>query len=168
MFRRFLVLAALMFWQGGFVFYASVVVPVGQDELASHTRQGFITRRVTDWLNVSGAVALLPLAWDVAAVPDPSARRRRGRWLTWLGMAALLVALAVLHRHLEGLLDTQAKTLRDAETFRPGHRLYLWLSTVQFACALAYTLLTLWAWRAEDERRVAASREVKEAAVAER
>ena len=28
--RRFLVLAALFFWQGGFTFYASVVVPVGQ------------------------------------------------------------------------------------------------------------------------------------------
>ena len=28
--RRFLVVAALMFWQGGFTFYSAVVVPLGQ------------------------------------------------------------------------------------------------------------------------------------------
>ena len=27
--RRYLVVIALMFWQGGFTFYAAVVVPVG-------------------------------------------------------------------------------------------------------------------------------------------
>jgi len=29
--RRFLTIAALMFWQGGFTFYAAVVVPIGTD-----------------------------------------------------------------------------------------------------------------------------------------
>src|SRR2546428_9021513 len=71
--RRFLVLAALMFWQGGFTFYAAVVVPVGQQVLGSDLEQGFITRQVTQWLNVAGAVALVPLAWDVLAAE----RRRR-------------------------------------------------------------------------------------------
>ena len=50
--RRFLVLAALMFWQGGFTFYAAVVIKVGQDVLGSHRRQGFVTRRVAQYLNL--------------------------------------------------------------------------------------------------------------------
>ncbi len=149
LFRRFLVLAALMFWQGGFTFYAAVVVPVGQEELGSHLAQGFITRRVTNYLNLAGAVALVPLAWDVARAADPSVRRRRGRGLCWLGMTAALVALIWLHPHLDSLLDLDSQTLLDRARFRPMHRWYLWISTVQWALAVAYTALTVWAWKEE-------------------
>ena len=69
--RRYLVLLALSFWQGGFTFYAAVVVPVGQ-EVFGHLRQGFITRQVTVYLNLAGAVALLVLVWDLVAARDPS------------------------------------------------------------------------------------------------
>src|SRR4249920_597526 len=90
--RRFLVLAALMFWQGGFVFYAGVVVPIGTEVLGSPSEQARITRRVALYLNASGAVALVLFLWDCAAV-----RVGRGvywgRWLAWLSMA---VALALL------------------------------------------------------------------------
>src|SRR5438876_4032563 len=103
--RRFLVLAALMFWQGGFTFYAAVVVPVGQAELGSHLQQGFITREVTNYLNLSGAAALMFLAWDVAASKEKSRTIRWTRWTAWLGMAAILVPLLCLHQHLEQLLD---------------------------------------------------------------
>jgi hypothetical protein len=34
--RRLLLLLALMFWQGGFMFYGAVVVPVGAEALGSH------------------------------------------------------------------------------------------------------------------------------------
>src|SRR5437899_2231150 len=58
--RRFTVLIALMFWQGGFTFYAAVVVPIGQEELGSHESQGFITRGVTNYQNRAGAIAQSP------------------------------------------------------------------------------------------------------------
>ena len=74
--RRFLVLIALFFWQGGFTFYAAVVVPVGQQVLHSHLRQGFVTQQVTNYLNLTGAIALVPLAWEAAVPGDPSPRRR--------------------------------------------------------------------------------------------
>ncbi len=64
--RRFLVLLALFFWQGGFTFYAAVVVPIGQ-HVFGHLRQGFVTRQVTVYLNLAGAVALLILVWDLFA-----------------------------------------------------------------------------------------------------
>ena len=53
--RRLLVLAAFAFWQGGFTFYAAVVVPVGTEVLGSSMEQGSITRRVTVYLNMAGA-----------------------------------------------------------------------------------------------------------------
>ena len=43
--RRFLVVVALMFWLGGFTFYAGVVVPVGTRALKSPMKQALITRR---------------------------------------------------------------------------------------------------------------------------
>lgn len=148
--RRFLVLAALMFWQGGFTFYASIVVPVGQEELGSHLQQGFITRKVTNYLNLTGACALVFLAWDVAASRERSRPRRWIRWAAWTGMVVVLMLLAWLHPHLDQLLDLEMRELADAQAFRTGHRWYLWLSSVQWLFALVYAALTLQAWQAED------------------
>src|SRR5262249_54123433 len=104
--RRFLGLVALMFWQGGVTLYAPGVGAVGRSEFGD-SLQGMVTRRVTDYLNLSGAVALALLAWDVLAAADPSVRRRVGRWLCWAGMAATLAALVWLHPRLEELLDAE-------------------------------------------------------------
>jgi hypothetical protein len=147
--RRFLVLIALMFWQGGFTFYASVVVPVGQDVLGSHFAQGLITRHVTKYLNLSGAVALLVLALDLAAARE-TAWVRRTRWLLWLGMVVALVVLVQLHPILDRNVNAEAQTILDYATFTPMHRLYLWVSTVQWGCGLLYAWLTLRAWREAD------------------
>src|SRR6516162_4956999 len=122
--RHFLVLAALMFWQGGFTFYAAVVVPVGQEELGSHLQQGFITRQVTHYLNLSGAIALVLLAWDMYAASDRSRVRRWLRWTAWVGMVVTLLALAWLHLHLEQLLDVELRELTNPKAFRAGHRWY--------------------------------------------
>lgn len=148
--RRSLVVMALMFWQGGFTFYASVVVPIGQKVLESHLEQGFITRQVTNYLNLSGAVALLPLAWDMAVSRDHSAGRRRLRWLSWAIMVLTLGVLVWLHGHLDDLLDPKAVRILDGRIFRTGHRWYLWISTIQWAFGIVYTVLALLAWRDED------------------
>jgi hypothetical protein len=147
--RRFLVVIALMFWQGGFTFYASVVVPVGQEVLGSHLDQGYITRQVTKYLNLSGAVALLVLALDLVAARE-AAWVRRLRWLLWLGMASALVVLVWLHPHLDQFLDPTTPTVIDYAAFYPMHRLYLWVSTVQWGCGLGFAWLTLRAWREVD------------------
>jgi hypothetical protein len=154
--RRFLVLAALLFWQGGFLFYASVVVPVGQ-QLTSHLRQGLITQQVTDYLNLSGAVALLPLAWDCIVSSDPSLRRRLLRWVAWTGMTLALALLAWLHPRLDELVDRDSLSIADRALFRERHRLYLWISTIQWALGVAYSILMLMAWRAGDRQGAAPS-----------
>ncbi|PWT85883.1 MAG: hypothetical protein C5B58_02350 [Acidobacteria bacterium] len=151
--RRFLVLAALMFWQGGFTFYAAVVVPVGQHVLKSHMKQGFITREVTNYLNLAGLVALAPLTWDVPTTRDSSSRRRCARYACLALMALFWIVLVTLHRYLDGQLDLELRTFRNQELFDRGHRWYLWISTFQWAAALVYIGLTLAAWRAADRAR---------------
>jgi hypothetical protein len=148
--RRFLVVAALMFWQGGFTFYAGIVVPIGQRVLDSPQDQGFITREVTRYLNLSGLIALAILGWDVATGGDGHSWRRWTRGLTWTGMLLCLAALAWLHPQLDQLLDPQTGRIRERALFRTGHRWYLWISTVQWSLAVVYTLTTVASWQATD------------------
>ncbi len=149
--RRFVVIAVLMFWQGGFTFYAAVVVPVGQEVLGSHMEQGFITRQVTGWLNIAGALALVTLPWDMAPSRNSSSRWNSARWAAWAGMLVLLAILIWLRQFLDDLLDLDARELREPQLFRIGHRWYLWLSTIQWVFSVAFAILTLQAWRSEDQ-----------------
>jgi hypothetical protein len=148
--RRYLALAALLFWQGGFTFYAAVVVPIGQQVLGSHLEQGFITREVTGWLNLSGVVALPLLAGELVLARDPCRVRRWLRASLWLLMALTLAGLYLLHARLDPYLDPVEHTLDNRQAFRPLHRLYLWTNTVQWLAAVVYLGLSLIVWRAED------------------
>jgi hypothetical protein len=75
----------------------------------------------------------------------------------------MIVSLAVLywlHGRMDELLETDGLIILDRDAFRPRHRLYLWISTVQWAWGLLCLLLSLGAWRAEDRttmRRAAVS-----------
>src|SRR5438067_5280668 len=105
MMRRFLALVALMVWQGGFVFYSAVVVPVAMSVLDPPALQSFVTLEVTRCLNLAGAVALSVLALEVGLTTDSSRRRRAARWLCWALMLAALVVLFLLHPHLVRFMD---------------------------------------------------------------
>ncbi len=147
--RRSLVLAALFFWQGGFTFYTSIVVPIGTNRLG-RVEQGFITREVTEHLNVAGVIALLVMGWDLVAARDPSRFRNRlrmGLWvLLWVGLAGLFW----MHQRMDGLLDASDSSVRDAKAFYPLHRVYLWISTGQWGCGLAFLWTSVQGWRASD------------------
>jgi len=147
--RRFVVLGALMFWQGGFVFYAGVVVPIGTEVLGSASEQGRITRRVAVWLNWTGAVALIPLGWD-AWVDRRDRVARRGRIVTWLVMAGGQIILFSMYPALDAMFDPDAVHISERRLFRRLHRTYLWTSTIQWIAGVAYAAFTLWAWTATD------------------
>jgi hypothetical protein len=147
--RRALVVAALAFWMGGFTFYAVVVVPVGQEVLGSHRRQGFVTRQVTNYLNWAGTVALVILAWDLVAGKCRTWLWRT-RWAAWAGMALTLGVLFWLHAQLDDLLDQDSFRILDGAAFYTAHRWYLIISAIQWSCALAFGVLALVAWRLED------------------
>jgi hypothetical protein len=155
--RRLLLLWLLMFWLGGFTFYAAVVVPIGTEVLDSPLEQGRITQQVTNWLNLAGAVALTAWAWDLAVDPAPTRLRQSLRWLIWLAMVLLLTAITWLHLRMDALFDAEHAHLVERPLFRVLHRTYLWLSTVQWACAIVLSFSTLCAWRDADRRTAKAN-----------
>src|SRR5262245_31456073 len=128
--RRFLVLQALVLWQGGFLFYTAVVVSAGTEVLGSPAAQGAITARVTDALNACGVVALALACWDLALTRDPSARRTAARWWCWSVAAACQLALFALHQLLDYFMDPTRTHVVIRPPFYPVHRAYLWASTV--------------------------------------
>jgi hypothetical protein len=141
-FRRFLVLASLAFWQGGFAFYASVVVPMGEQVLSSPIEQGFVTRRVTNYLNLAGAVALPLLLWDIVAAKTRTFRRI----LPWSAMGLVLLLQVWLHPRLDELLDAESMSVLEQDRFYVAHQVYLIASAFQWFCALAFAFLSLQAW----------------------
>jgi hypothetical protein len=148
--RRFLVVQLLLFWQGGFLFYSAVVVPLGTEQLGQ-VGQGFMTQAVTIWLNRIGWLALLVFAWDAAIARDP----KRGRRLARLGIVVVCAGLlAALHFYLHGLLSSQLDLdemrYRTRTRFYERHWWYLMISTAHWLVMLVFAGLTLTAWRSED------------------
>lgn len=139
-------LIAFAFWQGGFTFYTAVVVPVGTDVLGGPAEQGRVTRDVTRWMNLAGAIALPILLWDAVATRP----WRRTRVTCVILMAVVLAGLYVLHPQLDALFDADVARVRDRPRFRLMHKTYLWISTLQWAAGLAYLVLTPAAWRSLD------------------
>jgi hypothetical protein len=153
--RRFLVLQSLLLWQGGFLFYALVVVPIGTDFLGSATQQGFVTQRVTHWLNRIGWFALAILAMDALATAP---RRRLRFWLVVVATILNTVLTFGLHGTLSERLDFEEHRIREREGFYSLHRWYLIVSGVQWFLVFVFSILTLSAWRAHDGHPGAALR----------
>jgi hypothetical protein len=148
--RRFAVLAVLMFWQGGFAFYAAVVVPVAMSTLRPPSQQSFVTLSVTRYLNFAGIVALAILALDIVLAREKRSRRRILRLTLWLLMTAALGALFWIHPQLVFYMDRETQLILDRETLYPLHRIYLLVSAVQWLCAMGFTVVMLRVWQDED------------------
>ncbi len=148
--RRFLVLAALFFWQGGFTFYGAVVIPAGFHVFRSHREQARITVEVARFLNLAGIVALPLFLWDVVALTDPIRRRRQLRLLVWCLLALTQGSLLILYPVLAGDFDVATRTIHDEHGFRIKHKIYLWISTGQLAAVLVFLWLSLRSWQAKD------------------
>jgi hypothetical protein len=65
-------------------------------------------------------------------------------------MAVALFLLIWLHPRLDALLDVEAARILDRKAFRRIHRVYLWISTIQWGFGVLYVWTTLAAWQAED------------------
>ena len=133
-FIRITLLLAFATWWGGFTFYASVVVPVGSEILGSSRTQGFITQVVTDWLNLAAAVTIFVIFLELWLN-----RRLRNRTHVFLeigiavGLLLCLTTLAYLHPKMDELISLAGETISDEARFYEIHRIYLWVSTVQWA-----------------------------------
>ena len=145
--RRFVVLHAFLLWQGGFVVYGGVVVPVGTEVLGSDRLQGFVTQQVTGWLNLFGVAWCVALAFDCHAV-----RGDRLRGVAVAVCAALLVVLFAVHPLMDALLDGDTQSVLDRKLFRRLHQAYLGVSTLHWLLAMLVAWRTLRAWRRFDSQ----------------
>lgn len=148
--HRILLIASFATWFGGFGFYVSIVVPIGTDVLGSPFAQGMITRLVTPWINIFGGIAFAFMLVEVIV-----SWRRASYWYRfsqlglWLIMVSALIALAILHPALDGMIDLNAESVSDSSKFYDLHRVYLWVSTVQWIAAWLWLILLMFNWRAK-------------------
>ena len=144
------VVVALLFavWWGGFTFYAAVVVPIGQRVLGSATAQGFVTRPVSNGLNVIGAVVIAVLFWNmISARRGSSPRLRRALVISWAVLAIAQLALIVLHPRLDGMLDLNTRSIAaEHAAFYAIHRVYLLVATAQWIAAVVHAVAVGFAW----------------------
>ena len=135
---RYLALVAFAFWQGGFVFYAGVVVPVGASVWGDRT-QGFFTQLVTPWMNVAGLVACGLFMVDALL----SKNWRHSRLIMALGMAMGVLMLFFLQSQINGHLDPESESIANHPVFRLKHQIYLWLCTIIWLISLVWLGLTV-------------------------
>ena len=146
--RRFLVIAAIAFWLGGFTFYSGVAIPMGVEVLGGHRTVGFITERVTNWLNVAAVGALAILLWNMIAVRYSAGRRLRMMLLvSWLFMLAIQIELVSLHPVMDRLLAPQAREILNEDRFDLLHHVYLISSTLQWFAGVIHVAAISVAWR---------------------
>jgi hypothetical protein len=150
--RRFILLVAIAFWQGGFMFYGGVVVPVGGKVLGSEADQGFITQAVTNYLNLAGGVCLIvwggTLWFDTQHVP----KWRWQCWALWWLLVLGLAGLEPLHLLMDRLLDSSTRSILNDRQFRLLHRIYLMTSTAHWVGSLALLGVMLKLWQTADHR----------------
>jgi FtsH-binding integral membrane protein len=149
MLRRCLVVLAFAFWQGGFAFYGSVVVPVGRSILDPPLLQSQVTRTVSGYMHAAAAVVLVLLLWDMMVVADPR-RRVRWRWVTWGTMVVCLAAMVWLRMAISEMMDAGDAAYVVGSSLRAAHKAYMGAATLQWLCATVWLCLTLVVWRGED------------------
>ncbi len=132
------------------MFYGAVVVPVGSSVLKSHTTQGFITRSVTNFLNLAGVLTVVMWLFELLATREPRVTLRRLRWATWILIVTTLVLQVWLHVELDARLVPAGQEVLDRPTFQTFHSWYLIVSTGQWASALGLLLMTLQHWQIQD------------------
>ena len=128
---RFLSLLTTTTWWGGLSVYAWIVVPIATESFGA-TSQGFVTRQVTLWLNGFAAASLVLTAWETY--------RRREAWMMsmWVVLLATLLSLQFTHGVLDAMMEPTTEEVADPESFYQWHRVYLWVTTVQWFAGIGF------------------------------
>ena len=147
-------IATFALWFGGFTFYVSFVVPIGNEVLESARTQGFITQQVTNWLNVvCGCASFLMLLESLRNRKTAALIVRVTQLVTALAIIAMLIGLAWLHPVMDAMIIAKDDFITDEARFYGLHRIYLWLSTFQWIAAWIWLLTTVAGWRTETTNK---------------
>ncbi|MEM9941699.1 MAG: hypothetical protein AAF939_08925 [Planctomycetota bacterium] len=151
-FYRAILIASFAMWFGGFTFYTSIVVPIGTDVLGSAYDQGLITRKVTVWLNLFGIPAVILMAMETLLCW----RSKIDAWKKWTAISTLGIAMATLgylfplHQQLDEMMNLEAGFVDDDDRFYFLHRVYLWVSTVQWAACWIWLFVVCNFWSSQS------------------
>lgn len=146
---RFAITVTLAVWWGGLTFYAAIVVPLGIEQFGG-VEQGALTQRVTLRLNMAGTIV------GIFLLADALGRKPRNcRVVLASALIGLQAGLWFWHSRLSRWLGATSMSPRSDESFYFEHRIYLWITTVQWLVGL----VCLWVWYVRlpdiptDERR---------------
>jgi hypothetical protein len=138
---------AMAFWWGGLTFYSLVAVPIGMDVLGGAAEQGFITRLVAKWINISGGATLAVLLASAASNWRFSGKFARTVLAsTWLAMAILQALLFAIHPQLDAMLNVSSHDIADPDRFHQLHEIYLTVVGVIWFAGLVHLLTVLLNW----------------------
>ena len=143
---RFLIMAIVMVWLGGFTFYAAVVIPTAQHVLGTHLEVGFITQQVTHWLNLGAGLTILALAANLWLLKRNGVLGMRPLGITWSVLVVSLIILLVLHPRLDRFLDETEHEVSHRADFYGWHRAYLIVATIQWCAAVVHLWFVLLSW----------------------
>ena len=143
-----LLIATFAMWFGGFTFYVTFVVPIGTEVLGSARSQGFITQQVTHWLNFSCACAATLMLVELVSRWKNTKRPSREIQLAMIvAIIGMLIGLVYLHPIMDQMILIEDERITDRKKFYGLHRVYLWLSTFQWAAAWIWLLLSIASWK---------------------
>jgi hypothetical protein len=149
--RRYAFLIMFAWWMGGLTFYALVVIPTAEQVLGNHHDVGFITQKVTYWLNLSGLLPIAVLFWNLKVEWATASKwPRRLLLFTWAVIVFCQFGLFTAHGWLGQVLDRQHHRIIDYDTFQIRHNIYEAIVTVQWLAALVHTWFAVRTWKQSD------------------
>ncbi|QDT08157.1 hypothetical protein [Planctomycetes bacterium K23_9] len=147
--RVLLLLVFAIYW-GGLTFYTGIVVRISHDVLNDPMDGGLITQRVTAWLQILGAAAVVLMLMNALIV----AKRSTLHGGLLIGCSSILgcavLGLFIVHGQLDAVIDVSNATIIDRDGFTIGHQRYNQLTTVQWIASLVYLVITVFAWHRLD------------------
>lgn len=146
-------------WMGGFTFYAEVVIPTATVVLGSERNVGFITQKVTGWINLIGLAAMAVFLWNMIAEWRVLTPPRR--WIIGAAFALMVlcsIGLFATHPLMDSHLDAAEHKIRDYDHFVVLHNIYLTFATAQWIAALTYLWISMAAWRTADRAELSIPR----------
>lgn len=145
---RVLLLLAFAVWQGGFMFYGGVVIPVSTQVIGSELQQGFVTQTVTNYLNLLGGACLAIWAVELFFLTQATRLARS----IWAFLAISLLVLVMIHLQMDRLLDSSGQFVLDERQFHWCHRAYLAISTLQWLGSIGLLAATVSSWTHTERR----------------
>ena len=147
--RAIFLFAYALYW-GGLTFYTGFVVRISHDVLNDPMDGGLITQRVTELLQILGALTVAMMFANALAIAQVAKKYAITLLSLALILAVALVGLYWVHGQLDAIIDIAQSEVTDRDAFVINHRRYNQLTTVQWIAAVAYLPITVFAWRHLD------------------